>query len=459
MDDRVGQRFGDYRLTRFLGSGSFGVVYLGEHVHEHTPAAVKLLQARLAAQDLKDFINEANTLFLLQHPHVVRLLGFGIGKDDTAFLAMAYAPNGTLRQRHPRDTQLPLPWIVQYVKPIASALQAAHDKRLIHRDVKPENILLGPINEVWLSDFGIVALAHSSRSLETEKPGGSIPYMAPEQLRGKPCPASDQYALGIMAYEWLCGVRPFGGTATEVAMQHLIEPPPSLHEKVPTIAPEVEQVVLKALAKKPEERFSSVKAFANALEQASQSKQSPFEKLQASPPSLAPAVEKPLAPPPVPPMQLAAVSPLPPTLYGGDSPLREASFSASDNAATEVEPVVGPSGGKVVPPESKDEKVNLWKIGKRQVVAGLIGFAIVVCLSIATGLLPLRSPSWFIIVGLILFVLVVVTPEFFGAVFGPWVGLFTGVGPLVGSIFGSALLVFFYDSNLSRSNLPSRSAR
>jgi len=283
MDDRVGQRFGDYRLTRFLGSGSFGVVYLGEHVHEHTPAAVKLLQARLAAQDLKDFINEANTLFLLQHPHVVRLLGFGIGKDDTPFLAMAYAPNGTLRQRHPRDTQLLLPLIVQYVKPIASAIQAAHDKRLIHRDVKPENILLGPTNEVWLSDFGIVALAHSTRSFETEKPGGSIPYMAPEQLRGKPCPASDQYALGIMAYEWLCGVRPFSGTATEVAMQHLIEPPPSLHVKVPTIAPEVEQVVLKALAKKPEERFSSVKAFANALEQASQPEQPKFVKAQPSP--------------------------------------------------------------------------------------------------------------------------------------------------------------------------------
>ncbi len=96
--DRVNQRFGDYRLTRILGNGSFGEVYLGEHVHEHTPAAVKLLQARLTAEDLKEFINEANTLFLLQDPHIVRLLGFGIGKDDnTPFLAMAYAPNGTLR--------------------------------------------------------------------------------------------------------------------------------------------------------------------------------------------------------------------------------------------------------------------------------------------------------------------------------------------------------------------------
>ena len=268
MSTYIGQRFGDYRLTRFLGKGSFGEVYLAEHVHEHTPAAVKLIQARLRDDSLKEFISEANTLFQLQHPNVVRLLGFGIGKDDTPFLAMAYAPNGTLRQRYPKGARLSLEAVVNYVKPISLALQYAHDKRLIHRDVKPENILLGPTNEVWLSDFGITAIAHSTRSYDTEKPGGTIPYMAPEQLRGKPRPASDQYALGIMAYEWLCGERPFGGTATEIAMQHLIEPPSSLREKVPGISPEVEQVVLTALAKKPEERFGSVQAFATALEQA-----------------------------------------------------------------------------------------------------------------------------------------------------------------------------------------------
>ena len=139
-------------------------------------------------------------------------------------------------------------------------MQYAHDERLIHRDVKPENILLGPNDEVWLSDFGIVAVAHSTRSLDTEKPGGTVPYMAPEQLRGKPRPASDQYALGIIVYEWLCGERPFGGTATEIAMQHFLEPPPSLREKMPAVTPDVEQVVLTALAKDPTARFASVQA-------------------------------------------------------------------------------------------------------------------------------------------------------------------------------------------------------
>src|SRR5262245_58169941 len=92
--------------------------------------------------------------------------------------------------------------------------------------------------------------------------------MAPEQLHGKACPASDQYALGIMVYEWLCGERPFGGTTTEITMQHFFEPPPPLREKMPTVSPGVEQVVMRALAKDPAERFASVQAFATALQTA-----------------------------------------------------------------------------------------------------------------------------------------------------------------------------------------------
>src|SRR5713226_6121031 len=116
--DRVGQCFGDYRLTRWLGGGSFGDVYLGEHIHDKTLAAVKVLQARLTdKEDLKDFINEART-FRLRNTHIVQLLDFGIGDGDIPFLVMDYAPNGTLRQRHPRGTQLPLITIVTYIKQV-----------------------------------------------------------------------------------------------------------------------------------------------------------------------------------------------------------------------------------------------------------------------------------------------------------------------------------------------------
>ena len=271
MADRVGQQFGDYRLTRFLGRGSFGDVYLGEHVHDNTLAAIKVLQARLTPEDLKEFINEVSTTFRLQHPNIVRLLDFGIGADDTPFLAMDYAPNGTLRQRNPKGTRLPLDTIVTYIKHIAVALQYAHDKRRVHRDVKPDNILLGPNNEVLLSDFGIASVAHGTQSLNTQKEAGSVPYMAPEQLQGKPRPASDQYALGIIVYEWLCGERPFNGAYWEIVSQHLSTLPPPFKKDL-KIPPEVEQVVMTALAKDPHHRFASIQAFANALVQTCQPK-------------------------------------------------------------------------------------------------------------------------------------------------------------------------------------------
>jgi serine/threonine protein kinase len=283
MADRVGQRFGEYRLTRFLGQGSFGEVYLGEHVHECTLAAIKVLQARLTSEDLKEFINEASATFRLKHPHIVQLLDFGINVDDILFLVMDYAPHGTLRQRHPKGSRLPLHAIVDYVKQISAALQYAHGRRLIHRDVKPENILLGPNNEVLLSDFGIAVVTHSSRSVGTLDKAGTVSYMAPEQLQGKPRPASDQYALGVMVYEWVCGNRPFNGTATEVAMQHLLEPPPPLRAKVPTMLPDVEHVVMTALAKDPESRFASIQAFAQALTTASEISASPQEKILTAP--------------------------------------------------------------------------------------------------------------------------------------------------------------------------------
>ncbi len=270
MADRVGQRLGNYRLTRLLGKGGFAEVYLGEHLRLGTQAAVKVLYTRLASPDeAAGFEKEAQTIAHLKHPHIVRVLDFDV-QDDTPFLVMDYAPHGTLRQRHPKGSVLPLPTIISYVKQVAEALQYAHDQKLIHRDVKPENMLVGEREELLLSDFGIALIAQSSRYQGTQDMAGTIAYMAPEQIQGKPRPASDQYALGVVVYEWLSGDRPFHGSFTEIAVQHAVVPPPSLREKVPTILPDVEQVVMTALAKEPKGRFASVQAFATALEQASQ---------------------------------------------------------------------------------------------------------------------------------------------------------------------------------------------
>src|SRR5712692_6364060 len=111
---------------------------------------------------------------------------------------MEYAPNGTLRQRHPKGTRVPLELVVSYVKQLAKALRYLHEQKLIHRDVKPENMLLGRNNEVLLAEFSTAIIAQSTRSQQTQEAAGSVAYMAPEQLGGKPRPASDQYALAVV---------------------------------------------------------------------------------------------------------------------------------------------------------------------------------------------------------------------------------------------------------------------
>jgi serine/threonine protein kinase len=270
MADLVGKQVGEYRLVRFLGNGTFGDVYEGVQIYLETHVAIKLLKGSFQEEEIEKFRDEARILARLEHPHIVRILTFNVAKfdgQDFPFLAMSLAPNGTLLKRHPRGTPLPLPTIVAYVKQIASALQYAHDSKYIHRDVKPENILLGKNDELLLSDFGVAVIAHSTNSLGRPNVGGTLPYMAPEQLRGRPLAASDQYALGVIAYEWLCGTRPFRGTEAEIIAQHLSTLPPPLKKEL-CIPPTIEDVIRKALAKNPDKRFPNIQAFATALEQA-----------------------------------------------------------------------------------------------------------------------------------------------------------------------------------------------
>ena len=237
--DYVGQRLGNYRLIRPLGQGGFAEVYLGEHIHLKTRAAVKLLHTRLTNDDIENFRREAQTIASLVHPHIVRVLDFCV-EGHAPFLVMDYAPNGTLRYRHPKGTRVQLLRVVAYVKQVADALYYAHAQRLIHRDIKPENMLLGRNNEVLLSDFGVALTSQSSSYQSTKDVACTIAYMAPEQIQAHPCPASDQYSLGIVIYEWLSGNRPFQGTYTEVAIKHTMVPPPPLRGQVPDLPPAAE---------------------------------------------------------------------------------------------------------------------------------------------------------------------------------------------------------------------------
>src|SRR6266496_4552689 len=279
MVDRVGQQLGNYRLLRLLGQGGQASVYLGEHLYLKSQAALKVRHTVLTEEEQTVFLQEAQTLVRLSHPHIVRVLDFAL-QDGMPFLVMEYAPHGTLRQRHPKGSKLPLDLILPYIQQVASALQYTHDQRLIHRDVKPENLLLSSHDQVLLSDFGLVmhapqTLASGSTELMEPLLAGTTPYLAPEQLRGKAQPASDQYALGVVIYEWLCGKPPFQGPFLEVAVQHVSAPPPSLREQVPDLSPAIEEVVLRALAKEPEQRFTRVLDFATALAYAFQQAVSP----------------------------------------------------------------------------------------------------------------------------------------------------------------------------------------
>jgi tetratricopeptide (TPR) repeat protein len=265
MSPLVGGRIGKYRLMSVLGRGGFAEVYLGLHTYLQTLAAIKVLHTRLSDADRNRFLVEARLIGQLDHPHIVRVLDFGVERG-IPFLVMEYAARGSVHQAHPQGSPMGLDRIVSFVGQLASALQYAHDLGIIHRDVKPENILLKKSYQVLLSDFGIAAAIGGAVLQQPWDALGTVEYAAPEHLQGDLLAASDQYALGVIVYEWLTGHLPFrGDTRSDIASQHLFAAPPPLRGQLPDLAPAVEQVVLRALAKQPGERFASVGAFAQAL--------------------------------------------------------------------------------------------------------------------------------------------------------------------------------------------------
>ncbi len=340
-----------------------------------------------------------------------------------------YAPNGTLRRRYPKGSLVPLPVIVASVKQVADALQYAHEQKFIHRDVKPENMLLGRRQEVLLSDFGIATIAHSTSSLNASADGtsGTLAYMAPEQIEGHPRPASDQYALGVVVYEWLCGERPFEGSMSEVMAQHLSMPPLPLRDRIPTIPPEVEQVVLRALAKDPKARFASVTDFATALEQVSQRALTPTAQLaseQAAPSTaaatnyktVAVAPNQPILPTETTPSVDLPVGALEPTVYpsssapnGHDTP-QSGTASETPQQGQVVAPtaaVVSPPLEPTMPVQRKARRIPRVSaallIGLVVVIiaGGVLGsvsllthFGVIGARSSATNVNPVRGGTW-----------------------------------------------------------------
>lgn len=346
-DSLLNHQLGSYRLTEVLGQGSFARVYRGLHLHLGTSAAIKVLHAQLGEQEKRDFQKEATLLTKLKHVHIIHFMDYGF-IHGRPYLITELAEKGSLHRIHPRGARLPIGRIVEYVAQIAEGLDFAHTQNIIHRDIKPENILVGATGELLLADFGIAKLFESTHAYLTGSMAGTLPYMAPEQFDGRPCPASDQYALGVMVYEWLTGRFPFEGSASELLKQHIQDQPPFLRTFDPAISPEVEQVALTALQKKPELRFRTTRAFANALRQASGDVRQRNVEPPLSRPQVRPASNPPQPrvanPVPIPSVQVPLpIDPKagpgqPPTPWPGGSPPASVSVSSVSQSIS-----VGPS--------------------------------------------------------------------------------------------------------------------
>jgi len=250
-----GQYINNYYLHKHIGRGGYADVYRCTHKNTRIEYAIKVAQQPLDQEKIQLFLNEVELHAQMQHPFIVKVFDFDSKHDF--FLVMEYVPYGSLSRLCGQQTELAI--ILPYIKQAAEALDYMHQKQIVHRDIKPENLLLGANNTILLCDFGIAV-----RTTQTIKSTyGTLEYVAPEQLRRQPCPASDQYALAITVYQWITGELPFDNKADILAT-----PVPSLRQKLPTIAQEVENVILKALMKEPQQRYPTVSAFAAALEQA-----------------------------------------------------------------------------------------------------------------------------------------------------------------------------------------------
>jgi serine/threonine protein kinase len=290
-DPLIGKKLGDYNIQSILGTGGMARVYRGYDERLNRYSAVKVIEPQLIASAEEDeyrerFLREARSIAQLRHSRVVGIYQFG-QLENLYYIAMEYVEGRNLREvlkGYLKQKQLmPVADVLQILKDIADALDYAHKQNIIHRDVKPSNIIITESNNGVLTDFG---LALNSLEGTIGNTFGSVHYIAPEQAisSAQAVPQSDQYSLAIVAFEMLTGRVPFDdASAMSVALKHISDLPPSLLDFNPSIPPSVEQVVLRALDKDFNRRFSNCKAFVNALEMAFED-DAPAEQADQTPP-------------------------------------------------------------------------------------------------------------------------------------------------------------------------------
>ena len=263
-----------YAISGLLGGGGMGKVFLARDEILDRDVALKVLREQYARDEefVGRFEREAKAAASLNYPHIVQVYDLGTAADGTYYIAMEYVPGGTLKDRILKEGSMEAAEAARLASQVADALGVAHTRGIVHRDIKPQNVLLAADGDVKVADFGVARAASETSLSDSSLVLGTAKYMSPEQAMGDPVgPESDLYSLGIVLYEMLTDEVPFeADSALGVAMKHVNEPPRSPKEKNPAVPEALNAVTMKLLEKKPEDRYPGTAELAADLSRVSE---------------------------------------------------------------------------------------------------------------------------------------------------------------------------------------------
>ena len=290
----AGTAVGPYRILEQVGRGGMATVYKAHHAALARNVAIKVLPTHLADDDVfrERFRAEAVTIAKLRHPNILAVYDYG-NESGLYYIVTEFVDGGTLADQLGKP--LPVDYAVRMLAPVASALDYAHARDVVHRDVKPSNVLVARDGTVIVSDFGLARMLEGTlpRLTQTGALVGTPEYMAPEQAAGESAgPAADRYALAVVAYEMLVGAVPFSAdTPLATLLAHLHKPLPLPRERNPQLPPAVEEVLLRGLAKEPKDRYGTAADLVRAIETAARqpapvtAAPAPASRVTSAPPS------------------------------------------------------------------------------------------------------------------------------------------------------------------------------
>lgn len=269
----IGKVMGNrYELLEQLGGGGMAIVYMGRDTLLNRLVTVKMLRPEFTSDEdfVKRFRREAQAVASLSHPNIVSIYDVGL-EDKVHYLVMEYVEGDNLKNLIREQGVVPVDRAVEVARQVSEALQHAHENNIVHRDIKPQNILITKGGRAKLTDFGIAREATTATLTQTDTIVGSVHYLSPEQARGDTAdPRSDIYSLGIVLYEMVTGVLPFRGeTPIGVALKHIQESPAQPSSLNPSIPPALERIIIRAMSKNPVDRYQSAKDMSIDLERLS----------------------------------------------------------------------------------------------------------------------------------------------------------------------------------------------